>query len=218
MEQQIGAIIQASTKQTPMLLNVCNNISLTSKRAWLTKWKGRSEIVCAFSPMQWGYAASNPEKAYMADCPTLLQLDALYGGGTSAYWVDTQVSALFGSSSSREKGIVDGIVIFCQSFSSQISGFKMSEVMLFFARYKAGRYDNSYGAFDSRRIGNAFFKEFVPERNKELDLINRNKLAEEIERRRFVPPKGHTSLSLVQELRRRAADGDKEALRQLTPP
>ena len=117
----------------------------------------------------------------MADCPTLLQLDALYGGGTSAYWVDTQVSALFGSSSSREKGIVDGIVIFCQSFSSQISGFKMSEVMLFFARYKAGRYDNSYGAFDSRRIGNAF-------------------------------------LSLVQELRRRAADGDKEALRQLTPP
>lgn len=154
----------------------------------------------------------------MADCPTLLQLDALYGGGTSAYWVDTQISALFGSSSSREKGVVDGIGIFCQSFSSQISGFKMSEVMLFFARYKAGRYDNSYGAFDSRRIGNAFFKEFVPERNKELDLINRNKLAEEIERRRFVPPKGHTSLSLVQELRRRAADGDKEALRQLTPP
>ena len=145
----------------------------------------------------------------MADCPTLLQLDALYGGGTSAYWVATQVSALFGSSSSREKGIVDGIVIFCQSFSSQISGFKMSEVMLFFARYKAGRYDNSYGAFDARRIGNAFFKEFVPARNK---------LAEEIERRRFVPPKGHTSLSLVQELRRRAADGDKEALRQLTPP
>ena len=120
--------------------------------------------------MQWGYAASNPEKAYMADCPTLLQLDALYGGGTSAYWVDTQVSAMFGSSSSREKGVVDGIGIFCQSFSSQISGFKMSEVMLFFARYKAGRYDNSYGAFDSRRIGNAFFKEFVPERNKELEF------------------------------------------------
>ncbi|WP_302303746.1 DUF6633 family protein [Paraprevotella xylaniphila] len=172
----------------------------------------------AFSPMQWGYAASNPEKAYMADCPTLLQLDALYGGGTSAYWVDTQVSAMFGSSSSREKGVVDGIGIFCQSFSSQISGFKMSEVMLFFARYKAGRYDNSYGAFDSRRIGNAFFKEFVPERNKELDLINRNKLAEEIERRSFIPPAGHTSWSWLQELRKRASMGDKEAIKQLTPP
>lgn len=154
----------------------------------------------------------------MADCPTLLQLDALYGGGTSAYWVDTQVSAMFGSSSSREKGVVDGIGIFCQSFSSQISGFKMSEVMLFFARYKAGRYDNSYGAFDSRRIGNAFFKEFVAERNKELDYINRNKLAEEIERRSFIPPTGHTSWSWLQELRKRASMGDKESIKQLTPP
>ena len=142
----------------------------------------------------------------MADCPTLLQLDALYGEGTSAYWVDTQVSALFGSSSSREKGVVDGIGIFCQSFSSQISGFK------------TGRYDNSYGAFDSRRIGNAFFKEFVAERNKELDLINRNKLAEEIERRSFIPPAGHTNWSWLQELRKRASMGDKEAIKQLSPP
>lgn len=43
--------------------------------------------------------------------------------------------------------------------------------MLFFSRYKAGCYDNSYYAFDPRRIGIAFHKEFLQERNKAIAKI-----------------------------------------------
>ena len=154
----------------------------------------------------------------MAECPTLMQYDALYGEGASAYWVETQVTALFGASPTRETGLADGIRIFSAAFAAEVRTFKLSELMLFFARYKAGRYDNSYSAFDSRRIGNAFFREFVKERNIELDRITREKQREDMELRRFTPPEGYTSRSWYMELKRRAAGGDPEAIRQLSPP
>ena len=87
--------------------------------------------------------------------------------------------------------------------------------MLFFARYKAGKYDNSYSTFDAKRIGNAFFHEFVKERNNELDRITREKTQHDIEERRFIPPVGYTSFSWYQELKRRAAEGDEDAMKIL---
>lgn len=88
--------------------------------------------------------------------------------------------------------------------------------MLFFARYKAGRYDNSYSTFDTRRIGNAFFREFLPARQIELDRIIKQEKNQRIETQRFTPPQGYTSLSWYQELRQRADNGDTEALHLLT--
>lgn len=185
---------------------------------FLERWRDRSDIERQFSPANWGYASQNPERAYKAQCPTLMQYDSLYGEGSSDLWVETMVTGLFGASSSREKGNANGIRVFCQSFAGQAKGFKLSELMLFFARYKAGRYDNSYASFDARRIGNAFFKEFIPERNNELDRISHEEQRIRIERSRFTPPPGYSSLSWYQELKRRAESGDEEAQRLLKKP
>lgn len=106
METTIGAVIQTNRKLTPTLLACCNNISETSKKAWLTKWKDRSEVERVFSPTQWGYTLQNPEKAYMADCPSLMQYDALYGHGSSEYWIDIQVSGIFGAPTARKRELL----------------------------------------------------------------------------------------------------------------
>ena len=201
-----------------MRLGCSFSISESLKKAFLERWRGRSDIERQFSPANWGYASQNPERAYKAQCPTLMQYDSLYGEGSSDLWVETMVTGLFGASSSREKGNANGIRVFCQSFAGQAKGFKLSELMLFFARYKAGRYDNSYASFDARRIGNAFFKEFIPERNNELDRISREEERMRIERSRFTPPQGYSSLSWYQELKRRAESGDGEAKKLLMRP
>ena len=133
-------------------------------------------------------------------------------------WVYMQIMALYGSSSNTDKGMVDGIRLFAASFSQEAALYKLSELMLFFARYKAGKYDNSYASFDTKRIGNAFFKEFLPQRQIELDRITKEEEAKKIEARRFTPPKGYTSLSWYQELKRRADNGDQEALKLLSQP
>lgn len=159
---------------------------------------------------------TNTEKAYTANVASLAELERQHGSDNMVQWINVQITALFGASSSREKGVADGISFFSTSFAMQVRGFKLTELMLFFARYKAGRYDNSFANFDARRIGNAFFKEFIPERNSELDRINNKMIQEEIEKRRFTPPKGYTSLSWYQELKKRAADGDEEAIKLIT--
>lgn len=185
-------------------------------KAYLTKWKSPSDIERQFSPNNWGYTLSHPDKAYMADCPTLVDYEQIYGEGVSADWIYLQVLALYGSSGNKEKGIADGILLFAQSFAQEVKTYKLSELMLFFARYKAGKYDNSYASFDARRIGNAFFNEFRKERNNELDKINRERMQKEIEERRFTPPQGYSSYSWYQELKRRADEGDEEAIQLLT--
>lgn len=186
-------------------------------KVWLTKWKSHSDIERQFSPSNWGYVLANVEKAYQADCPTLLTYDSLYGEGLSVDWIRFQVLALYGSSNCKDIGVVDGIKLFAQSFAYEVKNFKISELMLFFARYKAGKYDNSYSSFDSKRIGNAFFNEFLKERSYELDRINRINIQNEIEERRFIPPQGYSSLSWYTELKERASRGDKDAIRAINP-
>lgn len=211
-------VSQANRKQTSTHSASSSSIVKQEKAVFLTKWKSPSDIERQFSPNNWAYAISNPEKAYTAECPTLMDYGSLYGKNYPSDWIYLQVLALYGSSNNREKGTSDGILLFAQSFAQEVKNFKLSELMLFFARYKAGKYDNSYASFDAKRIGNAFFTEFVKERNRELDRITREQTQRQIEERRFTPPQGYSSFSWYQELKRRAQQGDEEAINILTNP
>ena len=137
----------------------------------MQKWTDPSDVERQFNPTHWGYTLSNPDKAYAASCPTLAAYDRLYGEGCAEDWVCTQITVLFAASSSREKGLADGIRLFSSAFAAEVRQYKLSELMLFFARYKSGKYDNSYASFDAKRIGNAFFKEFLKERVHEIDRV-----------------------------------------------
>ncbi len=216
--ETIGSILQANNPSTSTPCGASLPAVSNEQKEWLTKWKDPSEIEKAFSPAVWGYVSCHIEKAYSASCPTLGAYRNLYGEEAAVDWIHLQILALFGSSSSREAGLADGIRIFAQSFLSEVREFKLTEMLLFFSRYKAGRYDHSYATFDSRRIGNAFFKEFLVSRARELDLIERANVRQESEKKQFVPPQGYSSLGWYHEVKRRAANGDKEALLLLQPP
>ena len=73
----------------------------------------------AYNPVHWGYTANNPQKAYQAACPTLMEYDSAYGHGEAANWIDIQVSALFGASSKADKTLADSIGI-SQSYISRL--------------------------------------------------------------------------------------------------
>lgn len=184
----------------------------------MMKLRNHSDVSKIYSPANWAYVLNNVEKAYMADCPTLYDVFELFSREIGELWIMQHVLALYGSSSCKERGAVDGIKIFSQIFASQVKAYKLTELMLFFARYKAGKYDASFSSFDTRRIGSAFFREFLPERRNEITVIKRRMTMREMKRRLFVAPKGYTSLSWYEELKRRARNGDNEAVKLLTPP
>ena len=214
----IGQAILASRTQQNTPSRCLPTPASLEEKTWVQKWSDPSEVERTFSPTHWGYTLSNPERAYMASCPTLAAFDRLYGEGCAEDWVCTQITVLFAASSSREKGLADGIRLFSSAFAAEVRQYKLSELMLFFARYKSGKYDNSYASFDAKRIGNAFFKEFLKERVYEIDRAERARVQQQIEERRFVAPEGYTSFTWYQELKRRAQAGDKEAAAQLEKP
>lgn len=157
----------------------------------MTRLKNPSDVDRLYAPTHWGYTMQHVERAYMADCPTLADITATFGDEYAAMWVRQQLLALYGLSSNKDKATSDGIKPFAEVFAAQLKPYKLSELMLFFARYKTGMYDNSYATFDTRRIGNAFFKEFVPQRAQELSAIERRARTEECLKNRELPP-GYT--------------------------
>ena len=205
---------QATSQLTEKRATQCskNLPQLTEQgKAWLAKWENPSDFTKQFSATNWPYAISNPSKAYLADCPTLQDYDKTYGEGCGAQWVHTQMMALFGLSSSKDASVAKGMMLFAASFANEVKTYKVSELLLFFARYAAGKYDSSYSTFDMKRIGNAFFSQFVKERAIEIDKAIRENEAIEREKQTFTPPKGYTSWSWYQELKKRAEAGDIDA-------
>lgn len=150
----------------------------------------------------------NPARAYTADSPAVADIAATFGEGYAEMWVRAQVLALYGTSPNKDKAAADGIKVFAGCFAAQVKPYKLGELMLFFARYKAGMYDEGYATFDTRRIGNAFFHRFLPQRACELDAIEREKAAEEALKRRGLPegytvPEGYNPYTWYRERVRR---------------
>lgn len=144
----------------------------------------------------------------MATCPTVSDFDWIYGEGSASDWIAIQIIALFGASSSKDKELVNSIIIFSETFAAETKRYKLSELMLFFGRYKAGKYDNSYQSFDTKRIGNAFFKEFLPQREYEIGVYHQRQSQEESLKRRELPegyviPEGYNPYTWYKELIKR---------------
>lgn len=168
-----------------------------------------------YGPANWPTVVQFPQTAYTADAPPLRFLERFSPEGPRI-WIKTQVLALFFSSNNADKNTVDSIDTFAGCLAADLAQYKLTELMLFFARYKSGRYDNSYASFDSRRIGHAFFKEFLPERRAEIERIMRRIEQERITQRAWSPPQGYTSLSWYEHCKKEAAMGNKAILKPPT--
>lgn len=122
-----------------------------------------------YSPANWKFLPKLGVEAYYRECPSLGSLSELYGRDNAAeVWMCVQVSAIFITSGSESdaSGEIDA---FCTQFAATCGMYKLTELMLFFSRYKAGMYGKSFARFSSRDIGQAFHNEFLPHRRAEME-------------------------------------------------
>lgn len=112
------------------------------------------------------------EKAYSEKSPTLSDLERMYGYGSSSLWVKTQLLTIDFASSTKEGADENALNEFSRLLVAQYHYIKLTEFILFVARFKLGRYGKFYGYFDTITVGEAFRK-FLRERGEELDIIIR---------------------------------------------
>lgn len=142
----------------------------------------------AYSASLQGLLLSSPEKAYSDKSPAIGDLGRMYHAEAPALWVETQLQTLDFASQTKESADQSALTEFSALFAAQYPGIKLTEFLLFIARFKLGRYGKFYGYFDTLTVGEAFRK-FLRERADELDVLERKRLNQQWEDRDRQPVK-----------------------------
>lgn len=150
-------------------------------------------------------------KAYSDKSPTFTDINSIYGVDTASLWVETQITGLDFTSNTKESGDANAIEEFSTLFVRHYRWVKITEFLLFIARYKLGIYGKFYGYFDVISIGDAF-KKFLKDRILELGKLQNEISGNKVISQKYAEiPLGYTSISWYEELQRRAIFGDDES-------
>lgn len=129
------------------------------------------------------YCAANVEKCFTGDTPTIFEVRRAYSSATVDSWLDIQLADLvrFCGVKGKEEfsQIIDPVI---QVVSDNFGYLKLSELMLFFQQFKAGRYGRFYGTVDPMVITEAL-QQFLEFRSERLALIERSRRRAEQARR-----------------------------------
>lgn len=138
--------------------------SLERKKNEITATYGsREQFMRAFNPAAQRTVCNNPEVCFFGGAPTLAQLNATYGGQTAAAWLVPQLYDLSEYSGSKEK--LQGVPLEdCATvIAADFHYLNVTELMLFFRRFKSGLYGHFYASVDPLKITTAL-RTFLTER------------------------------------------------------
>lgn len=150
------------------------------------------------------YLLKNNEKAYSEKSPVLGVIDHAYGQGCAALWVKTQLLTIDLIAGLKEPADMAALDKFSQLFVAKYGHIKLTEFLLFCARFSLGMYGRFYGCFDPIMIGNNFSK-FLKERRDELDIIERKRNMAEHEK--LMSVEVERDHQMPEELRKRLMGG-----------
>jgi hypothetical protein len=192
MEQIDKAVNKAlTTLQTNNSCNRQGNLSTlpTSERskAIIAKYCHFENFCTLVNPDAAVAFARNTEAALMGDYPTLTEVNMAYGASAAEKWLMLQVAslALYTGAKNLDKYQMNSIA---SVIATEYRHLKVTELLLFFYRFKAGHYGHFYGSVDPMVITCAL-RDFMDERN---DMLSRyeqeQREREREEERRRNPP------------------------------
>lgn len=173
--QTIGALVA-----TLPATNSCAVARSESDRALLAQWRGKwgrtaTVMLKRFNPGVQRYCAANIDRCFTGDAPSLWQVRKAYGRDALDSWLDIQLTDLVNFCGVKGKEefsrITDAVVAV---IADNFGYLKLSELMLFFQRFKAGHYGHFYGMVDPLVITEAL-QVFLEYRADKLAAIERKR-------------------------------------------
>ena len=140
---------------------------------------------------------NKPEIAVTGDYPTLTDIDIAYGKDFAVEWLIPQLTSLSRFAGAQNITGVQNAEL-ARLIASEYHYLKVTELMLFFYRFKNGCYGRFYGAFDPLLITCAL-REFITDRNRIIEKC------EQTERERRAAEHRRRAISYDEYLRRKEA-------------
>lgn len=128
------------------------------------------EFLVTFNPDTQMKICSDTRVCITGQYPTLAEVRRDYGTSVPTAWLVPQLQDLSWYCGARDKLNARQLEECAYVIASDFSYLKVSELMLFFHRFKSGRYGKFYGTVDPLVICQAL-REFVKERNSEIEKI-----------------------------------------------
>ena len=122
-----------------------------------------------FNPGVQAVICGNSEQCLYGNFPTLAGVKAAFGSNAPAMWLVPQLYNLSEYCGCREKLQGAPLEECAGVIAAEFYWLKISELMLFFHRFKAGRYGRFYGSVDPLVITTSL-REFIRERNIDITL------------------------------------------------
>lgn len=131
------------------------------------KYGSRENFLVKLNPEAQILAGRHPDRAFFGDAPSLAVMKKTYGENMPTMWLMPQILDLVVYSNSKGTLNENQARFLAEIIAQEYFFLKASELLLFFYRFKLGRYGHFYGVVDPMRITEAL-DEFVKERNYEI--------------------------------------------------
>lgn len=141
--------------------------------------KKRNEFLRKYNPDLQKRICANKDLCLFGNFPTLAQLNMTFGSNMSTAWLMTQLYNLSEFCGCRNK-LGDNQLEDCATLIAQNYYYlKVSELMLFFYRFKLGMYGKMYGSVDPLVIMTAI-RDFITYRSENIAEQEQKQLDERI--------------------------------------
>lgn len=145
----------AQSNQTPEILRA--------------KYGDLDRFLAMVSPQAQPAFARRPEVAVRGEYPTLQEISECYGRDFDVEWLTVQICDMstFTGAKNMDENQQE---VLARTIAAEYPGLKVTELLLFFHRFKTGRYGRFYGNVDPMVVTTALH-DFVSERNDLRDAV-----------------------------------------------
>jgi len=156
---------------------------------WVAEIKQRygddMAFLSAFNPsLQAQYMTNGLGRCFIGNAPSLARVKATYGYGTTTTWLSAQLVDLALFTGVKEKPNLEQITAIAQTIIVNYPYLKVTELMVFFQKFKAGEYGRFYGVVDGLVITDAL-NSFQAYRKQLIEKLEREKNKKEQDERRI---------------------------------
>ena len=121
---------------------------LQRKTMLVSKYGSREDVLKRYNPDYQREICGNADACFFGDYPTMAELRLAYGKNAPVMWMIPQLYNLSEYCGCREKLQGKPLEECAYIISNEFYYLKVSELMLFMYRFKAGRYGRFYGSVD----------------------------------------------------------------------
>ena len=168
---EVALQMQQSENEPTMQQASSQNLSEKSREI-INIYKSREDFMKRINPDVQKLICHDANRCHFGAAPTLGEINAAFGSNTASAWLVPQLYNLSEYCGCKDKLTGNELKECAQVIANEYYFLKVSELMLFFYRFKFGKYGRFYGSVDPMIVTTSL-QSFMKERDKAYEAKER---------------------------------------------